>query len=118
MKAIAYCGMMCEGCPILWATREEDAARKEKMREAIVRLCGESRDAVLPTRECIACDGCRTEGGTLYGGCGNCGFRACARGRGIESCAFCSEYACAELRKFFVSNPDARARLEVIRSAG
>ena len=116
-ERIAYCGLMCEGCPIQWATHEDDAGKQAKMRAAIVRICWEGHDPILPTEECVSCDGCRTEGGTLFGGCGGCHFRACARGKKIESCAFCEEFACGELRKFFASNPDARSRLEVIRSA-
>ena len=117
-ERVAYCGLICEGCPIYWATHEKDTDKQGRMRAAIVRLCGESHDQILPTEECVSCDGCRTEGGKLFGGCGSCCFRICAREKKIESCAFCDEYACEELRKFFASNPDARTRLEVIRSAG
>ena len=115
-ERIACCGLVCEGCPIYWATIEEDAEKQAKMRETIVRLCWESGDLIIPAEESVSCDGCRTEGGTLFGGCGNCHFRACVREKKISSCAFCDEFACDELRKFFASNPDARSRLEVIRS--
>ena len=114
---IAYCGLMCDGCPIRWATKEENTEKQARMRAAIVRICWESHDPILPTEECVSCDGCRSEDGTLFGGCGSCHFRTCARERKIESCAFCDEFACGELGKFFASNPDARNRLEVIRSA-
>ena len=117
IEQVAYCGLICEGCPIFWATREPNAVKQAKMRAAIVRLCGESHDSILPTTECISCEGCRTEGGKLFGGCGDCRFRVCAREKKIESCAFCAEFACDELRKFFQTNPDARTRLEVMRSA-
>lgn len=116
-EMVSYCGLICGGCPIYWASHEEDAEKQAKMRAAIVRICWESHETVIPTEECITCDGCRVDGGRLFGGCGGCHFRACAREKKIESCALCDEYPCDELRKFFTSNPDTRTRLEVIRSA-
>ena len=37
--APAYCGLICDTCPICLATAETDLAEQEKMRAEIVRLC-------------------------------------------------------------------------------
>jgi hypothetical protein len=37
--APAYCGLICDTCPIRLATAETDQAEQEKMRAEIVRLC-------------------------------------------------------------------------------
>jgi len=61
------------------------------------------------------CDGCRTEGGRLFSGCKKYQIRKCARQEGFENCAYCS--ACEKLKEFFVTDPNAKARLDVIRSS-
>jgi hypothetical protein len=63
------------------------------------------------------CDGCRTESGRLYSACKKCLIRECAGNKAIENCAHCSEYACAKLEKLFVTDPEAKTRLDVIRAA-
>jgi hypothetical protein len=62
------------------------------------------------------CDGCRSEDDRLLAGSKNCQIRKCARPKGIENCAHCSEYACDKLKEFFVKDPEAKTRLDVIRS--
>jgi len=46
----------------------------------------------------------------------NCHMRKCARQKGFENCAYCNEYTCERIEKFFAKDPDARARLDAIRS--
>jgi hypothetical protein len=62
------------------------------------------------------CDGCRTEGGRLFSGCKTCLIRNCAKDKGLENCACCSEYACEQLLKFFAMEPEAKERLNRIKS--
>jgi hypothetical protein len=33
----------------------------------------------------------------------------------LQNCAYCNEYACEKLKKFFVNDPDTKARLDMIR---
>lgn len=117
---IAYCGLMCDGCPIYWATREKDKGKKGKMRAAIAQLCSEhygfEYGLEYTSTDITDCDGCRTKGGRLFSGCRQCKIRKCAIQKGLKSCAYCSEYACDNLRKFFATDPSAKTRLEVIRS--
>lgn len=117
---IAYCGLMCDGCPIFWATREKDTVKKEKMRAAIAQLCieryGLHYGLEYTAKDINDCDGCRTKGGRLFSGCKNCQVRMCAIQKEVENCAFCSNYACDKLKEVFATDPSAKTRLEVIRS--
>ncbi|HEY4761251.1 MAG TPA: DUF3795 domain-containing protein [Thermoguttaceae bacterium] len=115
-EMVAYCGLTCQGCPIYWATREEDLEKKQKMRAAIVRLGQEHYGMEMRPEEITDCDGCRSENGRLYPGCKKCEIRACARQRKVETCAHCPDYACEKLQKSFVTEPSSKIKLDVIRS--
>jgi hypothetical protein len=113
---IAYCGLICQGCPIHWATRQRNEEKKRKMRAGIAQQIKEQYGEELKPEDITDCDGCKTEGGRLFSGCKDCRIRNCARRKRLDNCAQCSEYACEELKNFFVTDPEARARLDVIRS--
>ena len=117
---ISYCGLMCDGCPIYWATREKDKAKKEKMRVAIAQLCVEQYGLGFgleyTAKDITDCDGCRTKGGKLFSGSKNCQIRECAIQRELENCAYCSDFPCNKLKDIFATDPNAKTRLEVIRS--
>jgi len=115
-EVVSYCGIICQGCPIYWATREKDKEKKEKMRVVIARLGSEQYGKEFKLDDITDCDGCRTEGGRLLGICSDCPIRKCARQKELENCAHCPEYACENLKKFFSSDPQAKAILEVIKS--
>jgi hypothetical protein len=59
------------------------------------------------------CDGCKTEGGRLF--CTGCQIRKCAAEKGIENCAYCSDYPCEALEKLFTTDVGARERLDAVR---
>ena len=117
---LAYCGLMCDGCPIYWATREKSKEKKGKMRATIAQQCSEQYGLEYgleyTLKDITDCDGCRTTGGRLFSGCKSCPIRECAVQKELESCAYCSEYACNKLKELFVTDPSAKTRLEVIRS--
>ena len=113
-EMIAYCGLSCHTCPILLATRETDAEKRDEMRAEIARQIKE-----IYGTECAAdgvgdCDGCRAKDGRIF--CKDCQIRKCAREKDIESCAHCNDYACEELEKLFTTDPDAKKKLDLIRS--
>ncbi len=114
-KLFSYCGIICQGCPIFMATQEKDKEKKEKMRVEISRLTKELCDMELKPEDVKDCDGCRVEGGRLFPESKKCKIRKCAREKGVENCAYCNEYPCEELKAFFASDPDAKARLDVIK---
>ena len=52
--------------------------------------------------EQVNCDGCLTE---IIGN-GNCALRVCARGKGLMNCAYCPDYICEKLGKYFQTVPE------------
>lgn len=113
-EIIAYCGLICRGCPIYWATREKDQEKKNKMRVEIARQCKEL-DLPYALEDITDCDGCKTEGGTLFPACRDCKIRHCARERQLDNCAHCPEYRCEKLGQ--LSDVDAKSRLDLIKAA-
>lgn len=114
---LAYCGIVCDGCPIYLATFEEDPSLKEKLRDQIARQCSTAYGMNMLPEAITDCDGCRMKSGRLFSGCRTCEIRKCASLRSLENCAFCKDYACVRLQEFFLGAPEAKAELERIRFA-
>lgn len=113
---IAYCGLACHSCAIYLATREQEPKKKRQMRAEIARKINDIYKHEFEAEDVTDCDGCLMEAGRLFSGCHKCEIRKCARGKVIENCAYCGEYPCKQLKKFFDSEPDAKARLDAIRN--
>jgi hypothetical protein len=114
---IAYCGLTCDTCPIHLATLEQDLSVQKTMRESIAEQCSKYYGIKQQAEDISDCDGCRAGTGRLFSGCYKCELRKCAIQKNIESCAYCSDYACDKLEKHFSLDPGAQARLEQIRQA-
>jgi hypothetical protein len=115
-EMLAYCGLVCNTCPIHLATKEQGQEKKREMRVEIARRINKLYKEKLKAEDVTDCDGCSTEGGRLFSGCKKCQIRKCAKGKAVENCAYCSDYACEKLKKFFATEADAKARLAVIRN--
>ncbi len=111
---LAYCGLVCDTCPIHLATVESDPEKRRQMRTDIARHCTENYAMKMLPEDVTECDGCRS-GGRLFSGCSGCEIRSCAAGRNLESCALCTDYGCGRLQKLFAQDPDAWVRLEQLR---
>jgi len=116
-KVIAYCGLVCEGCPIRLATREENDEKKHKMRVEIAQQIKKHYGQDRKAEDVTDCDGCKPDTGRLFSGCKTCHIRRCAIEKALENCAHCSEYACDRLREFFVKDQEAKTRLDFVRSS-
>ncbi|MGB2807124.1 MAG: DUF3795 domain-containing protein [Sedimentisphaerales bacterium] len=116
-EIIAYCGLVCHSCPILLATREKNGEKRDKMRVDIAEQIRKHYGTEYRPQDITDCDGCKSESGRLFSGSRKCEIRKCAREKSIENCAHCNEYACERLDKFFATDPEAKKRLDVIRSA-
>ena len=110
-EMIAYCGLLCSECPALLATRADDDARRA---DVAAKWSEEFNTNLKPTD--INCEGCLSEDGVLFRHCQVCEIRSCGMSKGVANCAFCSEYACDRLAKFFAMVPEAQARLDGLRS--
>jgi hypothetical protein len=107
---IAYCGLDCAQCEAYQATQANDVAWQERL----LAKWQVEFNAPNMTLAAITCDGCR--GPRTGGYCAECPVRASAISRGVETCADCPDYACAELQKFFGMATAARDNLEMLRS--
>lgn len=107
---IAACGIDCSKCEAYIATQANDAAALEQ----IAAKWRVEYNAPGITAANILCDGCMT-GGRTIGHCAECKIRLCAVERGLENCAACPDYACAELNAFFKMVPQAQANLDSLR---
>ena len=115
-EMIAYCGLNCIKCRIYLATREKNAERQRQMREQIARYIKKYYGVETRVEDVTDCDGCTMKGGRLFSSCENCQIRKCAMAKGVENCAHCDRYSCAELDKHFATEPDAKKRLDEIKA--
>ena len=118
-EMIAYCGLNCIKCPIYLATREKNPKKQRREREQIVIAIKKYLGEEKRVEDITDCDGCKAQGGRLYSGCQECQIRKCASEKGLENCAYCSEYPCEKLSKFFVSEGEqggAKKRLDAIKA--
>jgi hypothetical protein len=97
---LSYCGLICEKCSIYLATREQQI-KEHYGQETRPEDVGD-------------CDGCKAETGRIF--CTGCEIRICAVEKGIENCAYCSDYPCKLLEKLFTTDLDAKKRLDAIRN--
>ncbi len=85
------------------------------MRAEIAQKINELYKKKMKAEDIDDCDGCRTKGGRIFSGCKTCLIRSCAKDKGFENCACCSEYACEQLLKFFAMEPEAKRRLDRVK---
>jgi hypothetical protein len=109
-KMIAYCGIVCTDCGAFIATQNDDDAKRKETAETWSK---QFKVDIKP--EDINCDGCLSDTGRLVGHCAVCEIRKCGQERGVVNCAYCENYACSKLEKFFEMAPMFRAALDEIR---
>jgi hypothetical protein len=83
-----YCGVCCENCLVYRLYR--DGSGEEQFQFAFTTRCALDQ---------IRCEGCRT--GDRFVMSKYCMFRRCAKGRGLEACAFCADFPCETLTAFY-----------------
>ena len=110
-EMIAFCGLVCTGCPAFIATQNNNDEERKRVVEK-----WSSDQFPLETKE-INCDGCLTVGKRLFKFCNNCDVRTCAQAKEVQNCAYCDDFACSKLEKLWdmISGDEARGRLEEIR---
>jgi hypothetical protein len=109
-KQIAYCGLVCTDCGAYIATQhDEDKKRKEIAEEWTKNYHHDFKP------EDINCMGCIPVTGKHVGQCGVCEVRKCGQEKQVINCAYCDDYACEVLGKYFEMAPVMKANLEEIR---
>lgn len=113
---ISFCGLACDSCPVFLATKETDIIKKHAIKESVAQQLFEHYKIVLQPDEINDCFGCQANESKMFNGCADCEIRRCALDKKNESCALCSDYPCEMLAGHFLKYPNAKARLEEIRS--
>jgi hypothetical protein len=108
---IAKCGLICTECEAYLATQSNDI-------EALTRMAEEANKQfnMTMTWEDSRCYGCQSDQKKI-GYCDTCAVRVCAVGRGVLTCAHCSEYGCETITAFFEHAPRAKETLTDIRGS-
>ena len=109
-KIVAFCGLTCTDCKAFMATQENDDAKRREVAEAWSKAFGHE---IKPGE--INCDGCLTRDGRHINYCSVCEIRKCGMEKGVENCAYCIDYDCEKLAKFFEQSSEAKKTLEEIR---
>ncbi len=113
-QLIACCGLDCEVCDARIATCTNNDALREKTAALWTKLNG-----VPITPEMIHCTGCRVEGIKTPFCDMLCPIRKCAREKGVDTCASCSQMAaCKTLARITSNNPAAMENLMNIYKKG
>jgi len=108
-EMIAFCGSACQECEAFLATRNDD----DEKRAEIAQLWSKQYNADIKPED-INCDGCKSVGDRHFNYCNVCEIRKCGMERGVENCAYCNDYSCERLEKFFEIAPDNKKRLDAI----
>lgn len=107
---IAACGLDCSQCEAYKITLANDRAAMEDL---VVKWRAEYNSPEM-TVESVICDGCMV--GERHGGyCAECGVRRCALARGVANCAYCPDYGCETVQKFWQMAPQAKVNLDAQR---
>lgn len=107
---IGICGLECTSCPAYIARlKDDDELRKKTAQEWSKAFSSEIKP------EDINCVGCLPVDGVHIGYSSICEIRKCGFGKKVENCAYCDEYICEKLEKFFKNAPDAQKRLDAIK---
>lgn len=109
-KIISICGLTCSECPAYIATQKND----DKMREDTAKQWSKMFNSEIKP-ENINCNSCIGETGPYFHYCHECEIRKCGMEKNVKNCAYCEEYACDILQKFFEMAPVAKNGLEEVR---
>ncbi len=112
---LAYCGLDCAECPVFIATVNDDNGLRQKTAEEWGKLYSEYIGKNGLSVQDMNCRGCRSD--IQFIGCTNCPIRQCCHGKSLATCAGCEEYEiCEMLNGFFTSAPQAKERLDRVRT--
>ena len=109
-KQIGCCGIICNECPAFQATQTDD----DNKRIEVAKKWSDEFNTEIKSED-INCDGCIFEDGRHFSHCMECPIRKCCKEHRLVNCAYCDEYPCKTLSKFFESGPDAKTTLDNIK---
>lgn len=109
---IAFCGIKCNECDAYVATQSNDEAKLAEIAADTAKRLGKD---IGPSD--VQCDGCKATTGRQIGFCSQCQIRACASGKGFETCAECKELETCE-KVEFIHKHNSEAMENLLRLRG
>lgn len=109
-EMVSYCGIVCTECPAFIATQTNDNAKRKEVAEQWAK---QYKMHIKP--EDINCDGCVSKEGRHIGYCNICEIRKCGTQKAVMNCAYCDDYGCDKLTKFWAIAPHGKKTLDKIR---
>jgi len=110
---IAFCGINCSKCPTYVATQNDDNAERKDVAE---KWSKQFNVSIKP--EDINCDGCLATTERIFNYCKVCNIRKCGMEKKVKNCAYCEDYACEKLNKFYErAGPEVKQTLEEIKKS-
>ncbi|MFC1900236.1 DUF3795 domain-containing protein [Chloroflexota bacterium] len=109
-KQVAYCGLIYTDCGTYIATQKND----DKLRKEMAEDWSKKYNHAFKVED-INCVGCIPTSGKHVGQPSVCSIRKCGQEKGVINCAYCDDYACEKLQKYFEMAPVMKANLEEIR---
>ncbi len=111
-EIVSICGLPCSECGAYLATINDD---DEKRRE-VAELWSKEYNADIKPAD-INCESCLSDSDNVFSHPKVCEIRKCGKEKGLVSCAYCADYACDTLKKFFEMVPDAKRRLDEVKDS-
>lgn len=112
-RNIAFCGLNCETCDAHIATVTND----DELRQFVANLWSELNGATI-TPDMINCDGCRADGAKTPFCESLCPIRACAIGKGVETCGGCGDMeGCEKIAMIGANNEEIYDNLRGTQNA-
>ncbi|MCD4818552.1 MAG: DUF3795 domain-containing protein [Candidatus Cloacimonetes bacterium] len=108
---ISYCGLACHECGAFIATQNNDDAKRKEVAKAWSR---EFEANIKP--EDINCNGCTSQSENLFSHCFECEIRKCGIKKKVVNCGICNNYPCKIINDFHQFVPEAKKRLDEIKS--
>jgi hypothetical protein len=112
MENIAYCGLNCIECPAYIAKQTND----QELREKTAKAWSGPGFTVEPIQ--VNCEGCHSTGEVFFH-CHECNVRKCAIEKGVNTCAECGDYPCADKLEALwkqLNNPKAKEKLDSMQN--
>lgn len=107
---LAYCGLLCNECPLLIATRNND----QNARRELAKQCSSDRCTFEP--EDMNCQGCFKVDPAQSKMCSDCAIRACAVQKPVKHCAECGHFPCPTYDTYIPADSKERARLTAAKA--
>jgi hypothetical protein len=117
---ICYCGVYCGNCAVKAKVRPAASDLYKEMRiagyEDFIGFIPNGKEFWTFLKfmaENGTCDSCKNGGGDP-----GCKIRMCARGKGVEMCAFCGEYPCGIFDGLHGGHPELYQDNALLREKG